>query len=379
MTAYNIIEKSDPDTHLGEKEFYDLIKDFQREFFLEIDFKERLSYTREPIAYINGVIREVQERDLKIQYRPEMKHHDTAKNYVGFVNSEITQAWRDDKRLKSLYNSTTRYCFLNKKDFFSIAVHVAEFRAMTKLSRKLKLIRRKFESVSLITNTTTRIVKKKRVTTPRKILTRLLKETDNKCSFCGYDDPGHLEVHHIDEDRTHKDPERLIMVCSNCHTKINHKEISRQDVEAKKKELSSQARLTPASKSRINIKTNIANISTGTNTTIVVKNVTQKYPPGCIGADPEKNTYIDYLVKRFNTYLKFDKGNTLNHAVFSKQLKNMFKLGNSKTIFNLSLNRFDELAGYIQSRIDGTKLAKVKGKNHKNYSSFDEYKNRVVI
>ena len=48
----------------------------------------------------------------------------------------------------------------------------------------------------------------------------------------------------------------------------------------------------------------------------------------------------------------------------------------SRTINNLPEEKFEELYLYIQSRIDSTKLAKVKGKGHKNYSSFEEFLNK---
>ncbi|HRM13669.1 MAG TPA: hypothetical protein PLV47_12060, partial [Flavobacterium sp.] len=55
------------------------------------------------------------------------------------------------------------------------------------------------------------------------------------------------------------------------------------------------------------------------------------------------------------------------------QLKKRYKIAPTRTLYNLHINKFDELASYIQMRIDGTKLAKIKGKEHKNYSTFEEF------
>lgn len=80
------------------------------------------------------------------------------------------------------------------------------------------------------------------------------------------------------------------------------------------------------------------------------------------------------MIKRFNEYKEYEvgKGN-VNYAVFSAHLKKQYKLGPTRTLYNLPIDKFDELVDYIHSRIDATKLAKVKGRGHKNYSTFDEY------
>ena len=43
----------------------------------------------------------------------------------------------------------------------------------------------------------------------------------HRCAICGWDeDEEILDVHHIDEDRTHNDIENLIILCPICHTKL---------------------------------------------------------------------------------------------------------------------------------------------------------------
>lgn len=43
----------------------------------------------------------------------------------------------------------------------------------------------------------------------------------HKCAICGYnDDERILEVHHLDEDRTHNEINNLVILCPNCHKKL---------------------------------------------------------------------------------------------------------------------------------------------------------------
>jgi hypothetical protein len=64
----------------------------------------------------------------------------------------------------------------------------------------------------------------------------------------------------------------------------------------------------------------------------------------------------------------------MNYAIFPSKLKSEFKMGKSRTIYHVPIERFDELSQYIQKRIDATMLGKIKkSRNQKNYSTFEEY------
>lgn len=54
---------------------------------------------------------------------------------------------------------------------------------------------------------------------------KALREKPNKCFVCGWnEDIDILEVHHIDEDRTHNQLENLMILCPICHRKLtSHK------------------------------------------------------------------------------------------------------------------------------------------------------------
>lgn len=43
----------------------------------------------------------------------------------------------------------------------------------------------------------------------------------HKCAICNLDEECCLEVHHIDENRDNDNPDNLIILCANCHSRIH--------------------------------------------------------------------------------------------------------------------------------------------------------------
>jgi TIR domain. len=128
----------------------------------------------------------------------------------------------------------------------------------------------------------------------------------------------------------------------------------------------------------VNFNDAVDNAVIGNNNKITInqikKKVVQKYPENCIGADTVKANYIGYLIERYNVYKKYELAkDQVNYSIFASHLKRRYKIAPTRTLYNLHINKFDELSSYIQSRIDQTKLAKIKGKGHKNYSTFEEF------
>lgn len=118
----------------------------------------------------------------------------------------------------------------------------------------------------------------------------------------------------------------------------------------------------------------------GDNNTVIVKESksTKKgrpqYPEGCIGHDVTKANYIGYLIDRYHAYKEADVGKTnMNYAIFPSSIKRHFFIGKTRTIYNIPLEKFEEVCSFIKKRIDGTILGKNKGKTQRNYSSFEEY------
>lgn len=224
------------------------------------------------------------------------------------------------------------------------------------------------------------MIKKVRPSIPQlaKVRATLQKEIQSQCPFCENEEVGHFEIHHIDEDPSNNDTANLLLLCPICHSKITKGDISMADAYKRKISLvtgtlSDQG----GSKNAVAINNNSGNAVVGNNNHVAIKQVKktvkQKYPEGCIGFDSVKANYISHLIGRYNDYKEYEvgKGN-VNYAVFSAHLKKQYKIGPTRTIFNLPIEKFDELAAYIQKRIEGTMLAKTK-RGNKNYSTFQEY------
>ena len=98
------------------------------------------------------------------------------------------------------------------------------------------------------------------------------------------------------------------------------------------------------------------------------------YPPGCIGADLVQRNYIHYLVQRYQKFKEADpsygKPTGFSYAVIYKNIETKFK---TPTYF-VPTTRFQELADYLQSRIDQTILGKRnRSRQQASYSTFDEF------
>lgn len=228
--------------------------------------------------------------------------------------------------------------------------------------------------------------KKKRVKIPQenKIRAELQKEINSCCPFCKSIDIGHFEIHHINEDPSNNFTINLLLLCPTCHSKITKGDIIPIDVLNKKIELlSAKPNLESQAGKVINFNSKVNNAFVGDNNNISIKQsnkkTIQKYPLGCIGFDTIKANYIAHLIKRYNEYKEYEVGKSgMSYGLFGRQLKNKYKIAPTRTIYNVPIEKFEELFYLIQSKIDNTKLARVKGKNHKNYSTFEEYKKQVV-
>lgn len=211
-----------------------------------------------------------------------------------------------------------------------------------------------------------------------KIRAELQKEIQSVCPFCNNTDVGHFEIHHIDENPSNNEMANLILLCPLCHSKITKGDIIQLDVLKKKISLIQGIKTGKSGNYEVNYNGSINTAVVGNNNKISIKQskspIKPKYPEGCIGFDTKKANYISYLIGRYNEYKEYEVGKqNMKYGVFGAALKKQFKIGPTRTIYHLSIDRFDELVNYIHKRINGTTLAKIKGKEHKNFRSFDEY------
>ncbi|WP_276131902.1 HNH endonuclease signature motif containing protein [Polluticoccus soli] len=228
-----------------------------------------------------------------------------------------------------------------------------------------------------MTNTKTRT----KIPKEAKVRAELQKEINSCCPFCENDDVGHFEIHHIDEDPSNHQKQNLLLLCRNCHSKITKGDISQPEVFKKKISLLSKPVVAPKVASKTVNVSNTHNAIVGDKNKITINNnkktVKQKYPPDCIGYDAKKALYVGHLIQRYNEYKEYEVGKGgVKYHVFGGLLKKEFNVPATRTIYNLPIDKFDDLVAYIQSRINGTKLAKVKGRDHKNFSTFEEFQEK---
>ncbi len=383
LTAYNVLKMVTAETNFTATDYDQLVNDFQASFWKSRNFHEALSLHRKPQEYKQEVLQDLYDLTTRIQQRPELRDFDPVKKSQGYSHVRIQEIWGQDKRLRSIFNASRKYCEFSGKDFNTTLIHVAEYRALNLLIKKLRraIYRASVPIVAAVPSKET-LAPKKRKGISAKVRRELQKEVNSKCPFCNNDEVAIHEVHHIDEDRSNDTFANLIHVCGNCHSKITVGTISPEAVVAMKQKLLTKKHISTSTKARVHVQSDVTNITTGDHASITVKKtskkVIQQFPPGCIGYEVEKANYISYLIGRYNECKLWETGKEqMNYAIIYKQLKHQFKIGN-RNLLNLPLERFEELAGNLQQRIDKTKLAKVKGIGHKNYSTFEEYKSSAV-
>lgn len=83
---------------------------------------------------------------------------------------------------------------------------------------------------------------KPRTKVPARIKAELQKEINSECPFCGSQDVGYFELHHIDANPLNSfNAKNLFMTCPACHSKISKGNITKQEVINKKTDLQSRS------------------------------------------------------------------------------------------------------------------------------------------
>lgn len=216
-----------------------------------------------------------------------------------------------------------------------------------------------------------------RTTIPQKTKALLQQEINSNCPICNDRNVDHFEIHHIDENPQNNAFENLLMLCPICHSKITKKDLEYDDIKSIKEYLKVKSKLLQNEN-----KSNVINItgpikgSTIANSisaqTIIIKGSKPKIElaDGAIGKTPLLKNYIKHLIDRYNEFKEYEVGKgKLNYPAIYAAIKKEFKA----SVFQISDNRFDDVALYLQKRIDNTKLGRMNGgKGIKNYSLFDE-------
>jgi hypothetical protein len=216
---------------------------------------------------------------------------------------------------------------------------------------------------------------------PKKIEKLIYQEANSSCAFCGERDVATLEIHHINPraDGGGNEPENLLLVCGNCHSRITGGVISVHEVYSTKLRLQRGGNSGGAAR-EVRPASNVISFRARSNSGIVANNlqihtttrgVKIQPPPDTLSSDRDRLNYIKHLINRYNEFKKSEPNAAdFSHAVIYGSIKREFKC-EWKLI---PLGKFHELASYLQNRIDRTWLGRVnKTKGRRNYSSFDEY------
>jgi hypothetical protein len=213
----------------------------------------------------------------------------------------------------------------------------------------------------------------------RTVQKKIFQEANSRCSFCDESEVATLQIHHIEAraDGGGNKADNLILVCANCHTKITSGIITEAEILRKKiMLLNGKAETQSSSKPQNSITLeNSSNAGVIANT-ITIKSpkkpsIKMQPPQGSIAADRVKRNYIKYLIDRYHEYKKADQNvKKMNYAIFYESIKRRFKCKWD----HVSTEKFEELAYFIQCRINETILGRVKKKRgSRNYSDFEEY------
>jgi hypothetical protein len=122
-------------SRINEAYFNGLIREYQVTWMDAYEYEERMRIHRNPEEYKENMIIVLNAYIEQIRARPEL-------NYPGDTSTVpdlIDYVWKSDKRLRSLFNAMKHYSTLrNTKKIWVIMAHVAEYRAMINLVKRIK-------------------------------------------------------------------------------------------------------------------------------------------------------------------------------------------------------------------------------------------------
>lgn len=128
---------------VSEQKFNRWIKHFEKKWLEANRYHHRLSIHRNRDAFNNQVIKELTDLIQQIREREELKQETrafaTGNLSTDYITDLITNTWMGDKQLRSLYNAVVKYSRQpNGKPVWAIAEHIAEYRAMINLVKRIK-------------------------------------------------------------------------------------------------------------------------------------------------------------------------------------------------------------------------------------------------
>lgn len=134
---------------ISETAFYALITDFQKSFLSSVKYPGGLNKHRKPLEFLGAILHKLHEHDQKIQARRELKDYNKETETVRGIPASIIDIKNADRDL-SLYKSICIFCEQRKVHLNTTLVHLAEYRAINRLIRKIRIHINKEKSKRMI-------------------------------------------------------------------------------------------------------------------------------------------------------------------------------------------------------------------------------------
>lgn len=212
---------------------------------------------------------------------------------------------------------------------------------------------------------------------PARVQKQLLVESGGKCARCGNSEPQQLEFHHIHGDPGDSDPSHLIVLCANCHADADRGFITRAKLyELKVKPSGPRERDRSESPALAIVQHGDHSIAAGRDVTIVNKNTSKRAPPepprpGSVATSLDHRNYLEYLVKRYNEFIRWDRGPHADRGSYIV-IRKAFEREFGCPIRHLPLSRFEEAAAFLQGRILRTKVGRIQNsRGQRVFSKWD--------
>lgn len=123
--------------NITEQKFNNWVQQFQSNWLEANRYQHRLSIHRNPNLFKNQVIQELNDYIQEIRDRYEMTVAHKGKAYC--AADLVDEVFMGDKQVRSLFSALTKYCAQpNAKALVVIGAHIAEYRAMINLVKRIK-------------------------------------------------------------------------------------------------------------------------------------------------------------------------------------------------------------------------------------------------
>lgn len=212
---------------------------------------------------------------------------------------------------------------------------------------------------------------------PKRLEKAVFQQFSSQCAFCEENEISALQIHHIEPFAQIQKHElnNLILVCANCHARIEAGEIPKVAV---------QKRKISANFGTIKPLNDAIQLVNSSNSGIIANNLTIKHSRLCvapinetIGSNRDLRNYIKYLIDRYHEFKIADVGKeNMKYQVLYKAIIREF----GAKWDHIGLDKFENLVQYLHYRIDVTILGKnQKAQGKENYRSFESYQHKYGL